>query len=115
MLVEALDDASAGASGFDELLDAGIADADQGELGSCEKRIRGHQKKDQEHAEQHESDHLGELLMGNSSIPRGWQRVRCRAKVFNHRGHPSTALRASSGAQGKTFACLGYLFSTRTV
>jgi hypothetical protein len=52
-----LDDAGAGTSGFDELLDAGIADADQGELRSREKRIRRHQEKDQEHAEQHESDH----------------------------------------------------------
>ena len=57
VLMEALDDAGAGAAGLDELLDAGVADADQGELRSREKRVRRHQEKDQEHAEQHEGDH----------------------------------------------------------
>jgi hypothetical protein len=57
MLVEPLDDAGAGAAGFDELLNAGIANADQGELCGGEERIRCHQEKDQEHAEQHEGDH----------------------------------------------------------
>ncbi len=66
--MQALDDAGADAAGGDELLDAGVADADQGEFGGGEKRICRHQKKDQEHAEQHEGDHLGAVLMGNSSI-----------------------------------------------
>ncbi len=57
MLMEALDDAGADAAGVDELLDAGVADADQGELRSREERIGRHQEKDQEHAEQHEGDH----------------------------------------------------------
>jgi hypothetical protein len=57
VLVETLDDAGAGAAGVDELLDAGIADADQGELRSREKRVRRYQEKDQQYAEQHESDH----------------------------------------------------------
>ena len=64
VLVEALDDARAGAAGVDELLDAGVADADQGELRSREKRVRRHQEKDQEYAEQHEGDHLWVTLMG---------------------------------------------------
>ena len=55
--MEALHDAGADASGFDELLDAGVAHADQGELRGGEKRIRCHQEKDQEHAEQHKGDH----------------------------------------------------------
>ena len=69
MLMQALHDAGADASGLDELLDAGIAHADQGEFRGREKRVRCHQEKDQEHAEQHEGDHLGVILMGNSSIP----------------------------------------------
>jgi hypothetical protein len=71
MLMEALDDAGAGAARFDELLNTGVANADQGELRGREKRIRRHQKKDQEHAEQHEGDHGRAILMGNSSIPKG--------------------------------------------
>ena len=47
MLVQALDDARADAAGFDELLDAGVADADQGEFGCREERIGCHQEKDQ--------------------------------------------------------------------
>ena len=64
VLVEALDDACAAAAGVDELLDAGVADADQGELRSREKRVRRHQEKDQEYAEQHEGDHLWVILIG---------------------------------------------------
>ncbi len=70
-LMQALDDAGAAAAGFDELLDAGVANADQREFRSREKRIRCHQEKDQEHAEQHEGDHLGVILIGHSSIPDG--------------------------------------------
>src|ERR1700691_1903568 len=64
VLMQALDDTGAGAAGFNELLDAGVANTDQGELRGGEKRIRCHQEKDQEHAEQHKGDHLGVILMG---------------------------------------------------
>ena len=57
VLMEALDDAGADAAGCDELLNSGVADADQGELRSGEKRICRHQEKDQKHAEQHKGDH----------------------------------------------------------
>jgi hypothetical protein len=57
MLMKALDHAGADASGLDQLLNASIANADQGELGSREKRIRRHQEKDQKHPEQHKGDH----------------------------------------------------------
>ena len=70
-LMQALDDAGAGAAGFDELLNARVADADQGEFRSREKRIGCHQEKDQKHAEQHKGDHVWVILMGNSSIPKG--------------------------------------------
>ena len=55
--MQALDDAGADAAGLDELLNSGVANADQGEFRSGEKRIRRHQEKDQKHAEQHEGDH----------------------------------------------------------
>ena len=57
MLMEALNGAGADASGLDELLDSSIANTDQGELCRREKRIRRHQEKDKQHAEQYEGDH----------------------------------------------------------
>ena len=66
--MQALDDAGADASGFDELLDSSVANADQGELGGREKRVGCHQEKDQKHAEQHKGDHLEVIQMGHSSI-----------------------------------------------
>ncbi len=87
MLMQALHGARADAAGLDELLDSGIAHADQGELRGCEKRVRCHQEEDQEHAEQHEGDHLGVILMGHSSIGRRSKRLttswRLRLKFFN--------------------------------
>ncbi len=55
--MQALDNAGADAAGLDELLNSGIANADQGELRSGEERIRCHQEKDQKHAKQHKGDH----------------------------------------------------------
>jgi hypothetical protein len=82
MLMEALDNAGAGAAGFDELLDSGIADADQGELRGREKRVRRHQEKDQEHAEQHKGYHLvGVVLRGNSNIPKEVAEMRDRSRL----------------------------------
>ena len=40
-----------------ELLDAGIAHADQGEFGGREEGIGRHQEKDQKDPEQHKGDH----------------------------------------------------------
>ena len=71
MLMQALHDAGADAAGGDELLNSCVANADQGEFRRREKRICSHQEKDQQHAKQHEGNHLGAILMGNSSIPRG--------------------------------------------
>ncbi len=58
MLVKTLNDAGSDAAGRDKLLDASVADADQGKLRGGEKRVCRYQEKDQEHAEQHECDHL---------------------------------------------------------
>ena len=69
--MQALDGAGADAARLDELLNAGIADADQGEFRGREKRIGRHQEKDQEHAEQHKGDHGGAILRGNFSIAKG--------------------------------------------
>ena len=102
MLMEALDDASADASGLDQLLNASVANADQGELGSGEKRIRCHQEKDQKHAEQHKGDHFGVILMGNSNIAKGLATgLQWRLKFFTtlrlRSGQaPSASLRAGS-------------------
>ncbi len=57
MLVKALDDARANPSRGDELLDASIAHAHQGEFGGGEERIGRHQKQDQKDPEQHKGDH----------------------------------------------------------
>ena len=55
----------------DELLDAGIADADQGEFGGREERVGCHQEKDQKApgAAQRRSLRIGSVA--NSSIPKG--------------------------------------------
>ena len=66
MLVQALDDARADASSLNELLDAGIAHADQGEFGCREEGIGRHQEKDQKDPEQHKGDHGRVILtVGN--------------------------------------------------
>ena len=57
VLVQALHDARANASRCDELLDAGIAHAHQGEFGCREEGIGRHQEKDQKDPEQHKGDH----------------------------------------------------------
>ena len=67
MLVEALDDARADASGLDELLDAGIAHAHQGEFGGREEGIGCHQEQDQKDPEQHKGDHGRVILTFESS------------------------------------------------
>ena len=55
--MQALDDAGAEASGFNELLNARVAHAHQGKLRSSEKRVGCHQEQDQQDPEQHKSDH----------------------------------------------------------
>ena len=57
MLVKTLDDARANPARSDELLDASIAHAHQGEFGGGEERIGRHQKQDQKDPEQHKGDH----------------------------------------------------------
>ena len=63
-LGSALDNARADTSGFNELLDASIANAHQRELGGCEKRIGCHQEQGGGGAEQHKGDQWN----GNSNI-----------------------------------------------
>src|ERR1700728_2003379 len=62
MLVETLDDAATNASGFNELLDSGIAHADQRELGGREEGVGCDQEQDQKDPEQHKGDH-GRLIL----------------------------------------------------
>ena len=70
MLVQALDDARADASRRDELLDAGIAHAHQGEFGCREEGIGRHQEQDQKDPEQHKGDHGTVILTFGSSWAR---------------------------------------------
>ena len=67
--MQALDDARTDASGLNELLDAGIANAHQGEFGCREEGIGRHQEKDQKDPEQHKSDH-GKVIL---TFGDGWQ------------------------------------------
>jgi hypothetical protein len=55
--VQFLDDAGADSSGLDELLDAGFANAYQGEFGRGKERVGCDQEQDQKHPDQHKSDH----------------------------------------------------------
>jgi len=55
--VQFLDNAGADAPGLDELLDAGFANAYQGEFGRGKERVGCDQEQDQKHPDQHESDH----------------------------------------------------------
>ena len=52
-----MDNARADAASFNELLDAGFANAYQGKLGRSKERVGCDQEQDQEHPDQHESDH----------------------------------------------------------
>src|SRR5580698_2505922 len=64
--VQLLDNAGTDAAGFDELLDAGLANADQGEFGGGEERIGCDQQQDKKHLQQH----VGKHRLGNSNIPK---------------------------------------------
>ncbi|SPF44107.1 hypothetical protein SBA1_510044 [Candidatus Sulfotelmatobacter kueseliae] len=79
MLMEALHDAGADASGLDKLLDTRVADADQGEFGGGEERIGCHQEQDQQDPEQHKGDH-GKVILtfttGCQWLVARWPRVR---------------------------------------
>ena len=55
--VEFLDGAGADAMGLNELLNASVADAHQGELRRREERVGCHQQQNQEHPKQHVGDH----------------------------------------------------------
>ena len=70
--VQALHDARADASRFDELLNAGIAHAHQGKLSRSEESIGRHQEKDQKDPEQHKGDHGTAILTFESSC---WLRL----------------------------------------
>ena len=55
--VQFLDDAGADAAGVDELLDPGLADADQRKLRGRKESVGRHQQQDQKYPQQHKSDH----------------------------------------------------------
>ena len=61
--------AGADAAGFDELLDTGLADADQGKFGGGKESVGCDQEQDQKHPQQHKGDHG----MANSNIPKELQ------------------------------------------
>src|SRR5579884_3735754 len=54
--VKALKDARADPAGLNELLDPGLADADQGKLGSSKECVGRNQGDNQQYPEQHKSD-----------------------------------------------------------
>ena len=56
-LVQLADGAGADAAGLDELLDAGVADADQGKFRRHEEGIGRHQQQDGKHPQEHISGH----------------------------------------------------------
>ena len=62
VLVQPLDNAGADAAGFDQLLDSGVADADQGKLGGREKGVGRNQEQDEKHPQQRKSYH-GSLIL----------------------------------------------------
>src|SRR5690348_4721021 len=57
ILVKSQNDAGADTSGFNELLDARVAHADEREFRGCEERVGCHEEEDQKDPEQHESEH----------------------------------------------------------
>jgi len=62
--VQLLNNAGADTAGFDELLNAGFANAYQGEFGRGKERVGCDQEQDQKHPDQHKCDHG----WGNSNI-----------------------------------------------
>src|SRR5205823_7392349 len=60
--VQSLDNASAGTPRFDELLNAGLAHADQREFRGRKEGVGRNQEYDQQDPEQHESDHVPLIL-----------------------------------------------------
>ena len=73
VLVKALHDARADASRGNELLDAGIAHAHQGEFRCCEEGIGRHQEQDQKDPEQHKGDHGWVILTFQTVLDCGWR------------------------------------------
>ena len=79
LLVKFEDGAGADAVGFDQLLDAGFAHADQRELGRGEEGIGRHQEQDDEHPQQHVCNH-GTLILtfqrdNRSAEQNSWRRI----------------------------------------
>ena len=60
--VQLLHDAGANAPARDQLLDAGIAHADQGELRGSKECVGRHQEQDEKHPQQHVGNH-GTLIL----------------------------------------------------
>jgi hypothetical protein len=60
--VQLLDDTGTDATSLDELLDARVPNAHQGEFRGCEESVGCDQEQDQKHPEQHEGDH-GYLIL----------------------------------------------------
>src|SRR6266852_4450991 len=64
--MESLENAGADAAGVNQLLDAGVADADQCKLGRGKKSVSRDQEQYQQDPEQHKGNHL----TANSNIPK---------------------------------------------
>ena len=91
VLVEALHDARADASRCNELLDAGIAHAHQGEFGCREEGIGRHQEKDQKDPEQHKGDH-GRVILTFAKLQRDGSQYVAQAKRSEMWGQPPSAV-----------------------
>src|SRR5581483_454612 len=79
VLMQALDGAGAETSGPNELLDAGIAHADEREFRGCEERVGCHEEEDQEDPEQHEGEH-GWVILAKQGASGGRWVARCSGK-----------------------------------
>src|ERR1700690_4201302 len=66
--MQLLDNAGTDTVGFDELLNAGFANAHQGELGRGKERVGCDQEQDQKHPDQHEGDHGWVILTFQSQF-----------------------------------------------
>ena len=71
LLMEFEDSAGTDAAGFDELLDAGFADADEREFGGRKEGIGRDNEQDDEHPQQHECNHGGVILTFQRDKGRG--------------------------------------------
>ena len=106
--VQSLQNASADAARSDELLDAGLTDADQRKFGSGKESVGRYQGYDQQNPEQHKCDHLranfniSKLFSHFSSVTGSYNRCSSGA-MFRHEFSIESSLNA---ANSRALACI---------